>query len=562
MLNILVFIFSTQSSKAQTTTFTYSSSGLSNSSSNVFSPAVTIGGHSHSAVLGGVTFSGGQLVLSTTPQASPAGGTAYAINFPFAQNTKYTISIVAQSGDGATLMAYVYGAIPSWANTSGTAPDGNISYLGTGTNIGTTFSPTSASATYSLSPFTPTSNNLNYLIIGASGGSDALSALSISSVTIVAVAATTPSQFTLSPTTLALNCGDVTARTFSVTNPQNIAGTVTYSWNVGAGWLYNGQVPTNPVTTAGSSIILTPVNTQQSVPQNISVGVYVNGSLYNTYACSLTQSNPVPALSISEVNAGAPVCSSTPQTFALTAPPSGSSVAWNLTPASGIGVLSPNGNQATVSYAGTGTASLTAAVTNTCGTWSYSYPSIIIGAPPTPTYISGIYNGKQFAPNSVYDFTSVGNVWLVGGGTILSGQGTTSIEVRTANPAAPTFAFDVSVANRNACGTSAYLWIDGTIVHGTGGGQVIISPNPAATTITISQATVSSPFKKSAETAAATPIQLVKIYDAAGRLRKTFDKGSAAGPKQLDISDLSNGIYFVEIAIGKDVERQKIVVMH
>jgi hypothetical protein len=548
-----------------TTTFTYSGSGLNNTSLNVFNPAVTINSHSHSAALGGVTFSGGQLQLATTPTATSPGGTAYAINFPFTAGTTYTISISASSSDGASLLAYVYAALPSWISTSATTADPNIGQLGTGTNIGTSFSPSGSAQTFALPAFTPTSSNLNYIIIGAKGGSDDLSDLSIASVSILAVTPAGAAQFTLTPTTLALNCGDVTARTFTVTNPQNIAGTATYSWTVGAGWLFNGAAPTGPITTAGSSITLTPVNTAASPPHNISAAVSVNGTLYNTYTCTVTPANPAPALGITEVNAAAPLCSGTPQVFNLTGSPAGATVTWGITPATGIASLAPNGTQATLSYSASGSLTLGASVTNTCGTWSASYGTVVVGIPHAPTDLEGLVS-TGVPPNSVCEFFSIdGTNWTLTNATIFAGQGTHDIGARVANIQSGTVT--VKVTASNACGTSAALTRSAPIVPGSpnppraarAGSAVkagsmpvpdllaspAVYPNPATSSI---QVTI--PATENTNTR-------IRIYTIGGRLLRTILPHASS--TQVDVSQLAKGTYLVEMDDGKTTTTQKLV---
>ena len=44
--------------------------------------------------------------------------------------------------------------------------------------------------------------------------------------------------FELSPSSLALPCGDTSAKTFTVTNTSGLGG-ITYQWNIGNGWLEN-----------------------------------------------------------------------------------------------------------------------------------------------------------------------------------------------------------------------------------------------------------------------------------------------------------------------------------
>lgn len=89
---------------SQTITINYLTSGLSTSACNVFNPVVTINGVQHTSYVGGVTFNTTDgIILSTTPQANPPGGTAYVINYNFTPGYNYNVSITAK-GNPALLL--------------------------------------------------------------------------------------------------------------------------------------------------------------------------------------------------------------------------------------------------------------------------------------------------------------------------------------------------------------------------------------------------------------------------------------------------------------------------
>lgn len=122
--NIRFFTYS------QTTTIDYLATGLSTTACNVFNPQVTLNGVVHKSYAGGVNFSSSLGIgLSTTPQASPPGATAYVINYNFIPGTKYDIAITALGNpaiylrtsvvpnftqfptNGNQLMVYKYGIV-------------------------------------------------------------------------------------------------------------------------------------------------------------------------------------------------------------------------------------------------------------------------------------------------------------------------------------------------------------------------------------------------------------------------------------------------------------------
>ena len=52
----------------------------------------------------------------------------------------------------------------------------------------------------------------------------------------------------------------------------------------------------------------------------------------------------------------------------------------------------------------------------------------------------------------------------------------------------------------------------------------------------------------------------VRVYDGAGALIRTI--GLAVGERRMDVADLNNGLYVVELEMGSSVTRQKLVVQH
>lgn len=280
----------------------------------------------------------------------------------------------------------------------------------------------------------------------------------------------------------------------------------------------------------------------------------------------------VTIVGISPIAFPGPVCTSTTGSITSSWP-----VSWSVAPA-GIVSLSASGNVVTLTKITTGDVTLTATLTGPDGR-SYQVSKAVHAGPVStaPVSIEGFNSGQVFAPNSTYQFTSyTGNTWSVGNGTILSGQGTNTITVKTINTTASSTPFDVGITENNGCGVGPYLWMEGTIGSG-GRPDVIISPNPATSTITLTQDATPGPLTKregahiligggtppimQTGVTAFKPIRQVKIYDAGGRLRKSFETASTSTALQLDVSDLPIGIYFVEMAIGTETQRQKIVIM-
>ncbi|MDP2424616.1 MAG: S8 family serine peptidase, partial [Bacteroidales bacterium] len=187
-------------------------------------------------------------------------------------------------------------------------------------------------------------------------------------------------------------------------------------------------------------------------------------------------------------------------TFTINGLPQGSSIAWDKSP--NLSYLSGQGTASYTVWApntSNGVAWINAVITGPCGAVTLPRKEIVIlGSPGQPLDIAGFpSNGMQFGSNSFYEFRVICQTfpcmyeqveWLVGGGTIIEGQGTETITVLTGN-AVPgiTLYFDVSVRGRYAeSDWSPWLWRTGYVVDGIGP-LYVIYPNPASSQITISQ---------------------------------------------------------------------------
>jgi hypothetical protein len=92
---------------------------------------------------------------------------------------------------------------------------------------------------------------------------------------------TPPPSFSFSPSSISMPCGDVSAKTFTVT-PANVpsGATVTYQWSY-SGW----SGTTSP---SMSSVVLTP-SSGSYLPSNISVIPYINGIAQPTKTCTVNR---------------------------------------------------------------------------------------------------------------------------------------------------------------------------------------------------------------------------------------------------------------------------------
>lgn len=266
----------------------------------------------------------------------------------------------------------------------------------------------------------------------------------------------------------------------------------------------------------------------------------------------------------------------------------GTSAVWTPVIPTGVATYTTAGNSLTLAKgAGTGNVTLNVTATNACGSSSGSgTKTVMVGNPSAPTSIVGFtVNGTQFAGNTVYNFSVMpppfgitGYQWMVSYGTILSGQGTDYISVRTGVETSTPATFSVRVRWSNTCGWSSYFIRNGTIgggawrkAHSIDKGDSLMSlnselenneedgkpmtwqvfPNPAINILTVKGSKQLKPMG----------ITEIVIYDVTGNIKKSIRYNTVAIKQDVDIMSLQTGTYFVEIKSGGGTERRKILVL-
>lgn len=243
--------------------------------------------------------------------------------------------------------------------------------------------------------------------------------------------------------------------------------------------------------------------------------------------------------------------------------PTGATVQWSVTPSSIATPGTPTLTQTTLTKNSNGIITLTATISNVCGSQQVivTKSNIVVGAVP-PTYITGMYSGKQFANNCTYDFTSTGTSWLIGGGTIISGQGTNTVTVQTGNI---TPNFNVSVRQTNSCGTSAYFELSGAVVN-AGCPRIVLerlsTTDDSSNIVTnnktdIQKSFVIYPNPAKDELMITSPAfslnEWVSIYNANGELIHKERINSTQ--QMLNISSFKAGLYLIKVDINGEIKK-------
>jgi hypothetical protein len=351
-------------------------------------------------------------------------------------------------------------------------------------------------------------------------------------------------------TSLDLPCGASSPYTFTVAN-GNLASCLSYQWDLGSDnnkWLYNGNPAPRYIPTTSNSLTLTPA-TCNGKPEDVSVMLKVNGTNFTTLKVPVRLT--IPTFTIS---GNGYLCSSADYT--IDGLPCNASVNWSISNPS-LAILTTSGNTANVKIVYDGTITLTATISGVCGTGPIVISKeITMGWPPqNNNIIGGISEGQAFCIGTRFNvYTTMTTTdppnWRVLGGTIEYTASPQHIYVQLDNSPG---GFAIMVDYVDICGNIRVSQRSGQILYdgnctGTpvetriATGPVSVFPNPASSQVTINFHTGNAVIANITDD----KIRAVKIYDVTGRLRKQQQYNNATNVT-INVSDLFNGIYFVEI---------------
>lgn len=251
-----------------------------------------------------------------------------------------------------------------------------------------------------------------------------------------------------------------------------VAGATTYTWSVSGGGTITGQGTRTPS---------------------------INWTAAGTYTVSVTASNgcgSVSANPISVTVAGGPpatpgtitgtntACTGN-QTYTIAAVTGADSYTWSIS-GGGTVVSGANSTSYTVNWTTAGTHTVSVTATNACGTSSASTTSVTVSQTIPP--VAGAITGQTSvcAGSQSYSITAVagatGYNWTVsGGGTITSGQNTTSISINWTTAGGP---YTVSVVATNVCGSASSSDLQVTVLKANPAAPANITGNSPVCLVT------------------------------------------------------------------------------
>lgn len=345
-------------------------------------------------------------------------------------------------------------------------------------------------------------------------------------------------------------------RSFALTGPATVLCNTTHRYTVPStpGVSYTWQLPNGWVGTSSTNFI-----------DAIASGA--SGSII----CTMTGCNenkPSTPLQVSvniidpstSISGPSIVCSSGAQFTVNNV--SGATVSW--TCSTNLSFDNQTGNPKVFTANGTGTGTIQAILSSTCGNVTLPAQIVWVGTPPTPETMYGFCcNGLEFGSNSVYNFSVDnwdGNLndfeWVVGGGTIISGQGTNAISVLTTEVTGPiNVYFDVAVRAGNCNSWSNYYFRNGYVTSGIGPIEIIVTPNPST-----SEANIQLVSTNEQALTVDTEWNL-EVYDSMQNL-KTKSQKFKGSRQTINTSSWKDGVYIVRVKIGKEIISEKLVVKH
>lgn len=247
------------------------------------------------------------------------------------------------------------------------------------------------------------------------------------------------------------------------------------------------------------------------------------------------------------------------KTFNLQNIPAGTNVAWskssNLTYINGQGTA--NYTVRAINSTTKGTGWVKATLNTGCGNFVYE-ENFWIGRPETPTIICP---HSKVGMNSLVEVQSMSGgaanyTWSLGGGTIVNGQGTNEILLRTSSSCL--YDLTIRLTTNNACGSSVQT--QKTIPYDCSGGvtPLSLSPNPTNTILNVKfdeQLLTENSVDAFLSTAEELLVTITNQY-----LMPVYKKRYKSKQFSINMSSFPTGIYYLQIVKGNKMYSEKVII--
>lgn len=393
--------------------------------------------------------------------------------------------------------------------------------------------------------------------------------------------------FSLSPTSVEIECGTSKTQTFTVSMTGATTCAVTYSWYLGDnnGWMYNSSPAPTTAFTGPASITLTSLASNSNF-SNVTVTPMLDGIAQSP----LTATTKFKAPNLGLVGGSNSICSGTSAPFYLYNAPSNVYIYWSTTtilPNYGATVVSIDNqysSSTTLTKINSGVINLTASMTDGCNqTYSITRQNILVGGyantssvagytlayPPcytqgcTPTAVSNpisssgpygttVYSGRAYTntSNSLYLYNSElsSGTWSLNTGTVSWWYSSNGNNLQFYPSGTGYVQFRLT--NYNTCGVQYYDFNFYPVQYNQTN-YYRVAPNPATDELIISideEKMARQNNVKSSEQ----DIREIVIIDKMGQARYRQKAGKGTRQMKASISNLPAGSYLVRIFNGKD----------
>lgn len=261
------------------------------------------------------------------------------------------------------------------------------------------------------------------------------------------------------------------------------------------------------------------------------------------------------------------------QTYSLTgiSTPNDVVVNWSVSP-SGYASITPNGTQATLTRTGNGTVTLTAQISSaSCNSSLTETIAVQVGAPTVSLNgTSGSCYGTSQDWTLSANPSSDGTNWNWSTGYVGSGS---SIYIYSPNSSSTLISVTgggiVNLNYTDNCGNPESNSITVYSQCRGNGAAMAVSPNPSTGMVTLSIPSGSGSSKTAASTetpvhastTTAQKIYRVKVFGVAGNVLKQFVYPAGSNAVSLDLSDLANGTYIIQVYDNYSWTSQQVVIL-